>query len=99
MMHLYSALLCIAVTAKALYNPCRGGGGGGGGGVLSSTTTSVQHPLDEPIETCTLGDILLLETLLHFCLTGNFWSILNDSVRLKIWYMSHTSVCFVVSGA
>ncbi len=36
-MHLYSALLCIAVLPKRFYNHVGGG--------LSSTTTSVQHPL------------------------------------------------------
>ncbi len=38
MMHLYSALLCIAVHLKRF--TIMGGGGGG----LSSTTTIVQHP-------------------------------------------------------
>ncbi len=40
MMHLYSALLCIAVHPKR-FTIIWGVGGGG----LSSTTTSVQHPL------------------------------------------------------
>ncbi len=39
MMHLYSALLCIAVHPKRFSIMCGGEGGG-----LSSTTTSVQHP-------------------------------------------------------
>ncbi len=65
MMHLYSALLCIAVQPKRFTIVS---GGGGGGGVSPQPPPVCSIHLDEPIETCTLGDILLLETSFTFLL-------------------------------
>ncbi len=61
---LYSALLCIAVQPKRFTIVS----GGGGGGFLSQPPPVCSIHLDEPIETCTLGDILLLETSFTFLL-------------------------------